>query len=246
MTRTIAISVFKGGTGKTTTAVNLAAALSLLGKKVLLVNTDTQPQCSQALGVTPNGGLAQFVDNPSSMEAVMEVRPNLYFLAGGAALAQTKSEIAKRPFGGEKVISDALAVFDNEVDYTIIDTGPGFDSLSIGALFTAHEIVSPIIMEVLAVNGLLDFISQLKLIQEHHPIQLKYVLPTSLDKRVSQTDEILTQLQGHFGEAMCEPIRYNVRLSEAAGHGQHIFEYSPKSKGAQDYATLTERILADE
>ena len=245
MTRTLAVSIFKGGTGKTTTAVNLAAALSRLGRRVLLINTDTQPQCSQSLGVAPSTGLAHFVRGAAPADAIIEARPNLHLLAGGAPLAELKMEIARKPFGGEATIAKALERLNGQYDYVIIDTGPGFDSLSIAALFAAHEIISPVTLEALAINGLVDFVRQLATIQEHHNVELSYILPTSLDRRVAQTDEILKQLQDHFSSIVCEPIRYNIRLSEASGHGKHIFEYSPRSRGAADYAQLTERILND-
>ncbi|MCA9935180.1 MAG: ParA family protein, partial [Anaerolineales bacterium] len=77
-------------------------------------------------------------------------------------------------------------------------------------------------------------------------VKLRYVLPTALDRRVKQTFEILPQLETHFGQAVCDPIRYNIRLSEAPAHGQHIFEYDAQSNGAFDYLELTKRIIGDE
>ncbi len=75
---------------------------------------------------------------------------------------------------------------------------------------------------------------------------LRYVLPTALDRRVKQTQEIMPQLERHFGDLVCDPIRYNVRLSESPAHGQHIFEHDPRSNGARDYLALTKRIISDE
>lgn len=243
MTRIIAISIFKGGQSKTTTAVNLSAALSLLDRRVLLVNTDTQAQCEYSLGVDPPGDLTDFVAGDKT--AVYTARPNLDLLAGGPTLAGLKMELAKRPYGAEKALSEALAPIARRYDYIILDTGPGFDSLSIAALFAAHEIIAPVNLEALAVNGLVDFVNRLTDIQKHHDIQLSYVVPVAMDRRVGQTAEILEQLRASFDGLLCDPIRYNVRLSEAPAHGQHIFEYDGRSNGAADYAALCERILKD-
>lgn len=243
MTRVIACAIFKGGTGKTTTAVNLAAALSLLKRRVLLVDLDTQGQAAKHLGYTAVPGVADFVGGEDTL---ISGRVNLDLLAGGPDLAGLKMEIAREPFGGERVIANALEPLHGRYDYIILDTGPGFDSLSIAALFAADEVISPVKLEPLAVDGLVQFVQQVTKIQRHHDVQLRYIVPSALDRRVAQTGEIHGQLQGHFGGLVCEPIRYNVRLSEAAGHGQHIFEYDPHSNGAADFATLTERVLNDE
>jgi chromosome partitioning protein len=92
----------------------------------------------------------------------------------------------------------------------------------------------------------MDFSGHLSALHKYHTrLSLKYVLPTFLDRRVRKSAEVLAQLQTHFGNQLCEPIRYNVRLSEAPGYGQTIYEYAPHSPGAEDYLKLTERVLND-
>lgn len=242
--RIVACAVFKGGTGKTTAAVNLAAALSLLNRRVLLIDTDTQGQAGKHLGMSPTAGLLSFVDG--RQDAIEEARPYLDILTGGPGLAGLKTELARRPIGGERAISEALTAVNGQYDYVILDTGPGFDALSIAALFAAGEILAPVKMEPLAVDGLILFLQQLGDIQKYHDVKLSYILPSGLDRRVAQTDEIYQQLLQHFDGLVCDPIRYNVRLSEAAGHKQHIFEYAPDSNGAADFATLTQRVMDNE
>lgn len=239
--RSLAISIFKGGTGKTTTAVNLAAALALLQRRVLLIDTDTQGQAGKHLGMKPDAGLLSFVDGDK--RAIQQARPFLDVLTGGPGLAGLKTELARQPIGAERKIADALENINGRFDFIILDTGPGFDALSIAALFAANEIISPVRLEPLAIDGLVIFLQQLETIQKYHDIKLSYVLPSAMDRRMSQTEEIHKQLITHFGDLVCEPIRTNIRLSEAAGHGRHIFEYAPDSTGAADYATFTERIL---
>jgi chromosome partitioning protein len=154
--------------------------------------------------------------------------------------------INKREFGGEMAISEVLAPLEDSYDFVILDTAPGWDTLTINVLFYAQEVLSPVSLEVLTLQGLLDFSRNLSAIQKYHPsLTLRYVLPTFLDRRVRKSEEILSQLESHFPEQICAPIRYNVRLSEAPGYGQTIFEFAPQSPGAEDYRRLTERILND-
>jgi len=102
-------------------------------------------------------------------------------------------------------------------------------------------------LEVMTLQGLMEFIRSMNAIQKYHQaLNLTYILPTFFDRRVKKSEEILNQLIEHYGERICAPIRYNVRLSEAPGYGQTIFEYSPKSAGAQDYKMLSERIMGDD
>lgn len=246
--RRIAVALSKGGVGKTTTAVNLAAGLARQGRRVLLVDVDTQGQASRSLGCGPGAGLAEVINGDLEPEAALaEARNNLWVLAGGHSLAGLKRLITRKDFGGESTLSEALALFDSRFDYVLIDTAPGWDALTINVLFYAETVLSPVSLEIMTLQGLLEFNHSLASIQKYRPeLQLKYILPTFYDRRVKKSDEILAQLQMHFGERVCAPVRYNVRLSEAPGHGQTVFEYAPNSIGAQDYMTLTERMIADE
>ncbi len=247
MTRRIAVALSKGGVGKTTTAVNLAAALSLTKRRVLLVDTDTQGQCAPALGIEAGPGLAGFMLGQQSFEdAIIPARENLDLLPGGPHLADIKNQIARADMRPEETLSSALSPHVNGYDYVIIDGGPGWDALAINVLFFAGEILAPVNLEMMAVSGLLSFLERIAAVKKYHDVILRYVLPTALDRRVKQTDEITSQLNGHFSGLMCDPIRYNVRLSEAYGHGQHIFEYAPDSNGAADYLSLTKRVIDHE
>jgi chromosome partitioning protein len=244
--RKIAVSLSKGGVGKTTTAVNLAAGLALAGRRVLLIDVDTQGQAAKLLGCAPAAGLAEVAGGELSVDqAVSAARENLDLLAGGRGLATLKRLITRKDFGGEQTISEALAPLDHTYDYAILDTAPGWDALSVNALFYASEVLTPVSLEIMTLQSLLDFNQSLAAIQRYHTLTLRYILPTFFDRRVRKSDEIRGQLASHFGERLCEPIRYNVRLSEAPGYGQTIFEYAPHSPGADDYRTLAERVMSD-
>ena len=245
--RKIAISLSKGGVGKTTTAVNLSAGLARTGYRVLLIDTDTQGQASRALGVASEAGLAELISGEASpAEAIQEVRERLYLLAGGRNLAGLKRTIDRKDFGGENTLAEGLEMLDSSYDYAILDTAPGWDTLTVNVLFYADEILAPVSMEILTVSGLLYFQQSIQAIQKYKPqLEIRYVLPTFMDGRVKKSEEILAQLQSVFHEKLCSPIRYSVRLSEAPGFGQTIYEYAPASSGVEDYQALVERISKD-
>lgn len=245
--RRIAISLSKGGVGKTTTAVNIAAGLARAGYSVLLIDTDTQGQAGRALGVMPEIGLAELVSEEATPEeAIQEARERLYLLAGGRSLAGLKRLIDRKDFRAEMTLADGLEQLDSHYDYVLLDTAPGWDSLTVNVLFYASEILAPVSMEVLTLTGLLYFQESIEAIQEYRPeLEIRYILPTFMDGRVKKSEEILAQLQAAYQDKLCQPIRYSVRLSEAPGYGQTIYEYAPKTTGAEDYQALTERIVRD-
>ena len=132
-------------------------------------------------------------------------------------------------------------------DYVVVDTAPGWDPVNVNVLFYTQEILAPVSLEVMTLTSLRDFAKSVAGIQRYHPLlTLKYIVPTFLDGRVKKSQEILAQLQTHYESQLCQPIRYSVRLSEAPGYGQTIYEYAPGSSGALDYQQLTERIAHGE
>jgi chromosome partitioning protein len=245
--RKVAIALSKGGVGKTTTAVNLAAGLARQDRRVLLVDMDTQGQVAKALGVQPAVGLAEMItDGLAPDEVLAEARPGIWLLGGGRSLVGLKRAIERKDFGGEQTLAEALAPLEDRFDLVLLDTAPAWDTLVVNALFYASEVLIPVSLEVMALQGMIEFVRALGPIQKYHPgLALRYVVPTFMDRRVKKSDEILAQLRGYYADLVCDPVRYNVRLSEAPGYSQTIFEYAPLSSGAQDYHLLTERILRD-
>jgi chromosome partitioning protein len=246
--RKLAVALSKGGVGKTTTAVNVAAGLALAGRRTLLVEVDTQGQAARALGLKPTVGLSELITGRASPEeAIVPARDRLWLLAGGRDLAGVKHQISRTEFRAEQTLSEALAPIGAAYEYAILDTGPGWDALTVNALFYASEVLSPVSLEIMTLSSLIEFRQNVVAIQRYHAqLELRYILPTFLDRRVRKSGEILQQLHSAFGSAVCAPIRYSVKLSEAPGFGQTVFEYAPKSPGAEDYQQLTERIRRDE
>jgi chromosome partitioning protein len=256
MTRIIAISLSKGGVGKTTTAISLSYALAHSGRRVLLIDSDTQGQCSQGLGVAAGSGLAGMIlENEPFETAVSSVRTNLDLLAGSYRLAAVKTSLSQADYlrkqmptmpEAEKIIQTAVSPHLSSYDYVIIDTSPGWDILAINMLFLAHELILPIAVEGAAVRAFGEHLNHIESIQKYHDLAIRYILPTAVDQRVKQTGELLPAIKNRFGSIVCNPIRYNVRLSECFSHGQSIFQYAPKSKGAADYVQFTKRVIEDE
>jgi len=128
----------------------------------------------------------------------------------------------------------------------VLDCAPGWDIFAINTLFFANEVLAPTSLEGMSIRGLILFIQRVEEIGQLHDVTIIYVVPTSYDRRVKQSDELLDQLGDHFGQVLTNPIRINVLLSETTTHGLTIFEYDSSSAGAKDYEELTGRVLSDE
>jgi chromosome partitioning protein len=252
--RKIAIAMAKGGVGKTTTAVNLAYALTLQGQRVLLVDCDTQAQVSKFLGVKPRYGLYEFVTGKNDKgeavakrEAIHAARPNLWILDGGIALVELKHWLGEQPRDTRhKCLGKTLVPKGNNLDYVIFDCSPGWDVLSVNILMAVKEVLCPVALQGPALEGLKTFFGYLVSAQkENRDLNLKYVLPTMFDRRTRQSFEIYKQLKRLFTRQICEPVRNNVRLSEAPGSGKTIFEYDGRAAGAKDYFKLARRLIDD-
>ncbi len=245
--RRIAVSLSKGGVGKTTTAVHLAHGLALAGNKVLLVDTDTQGQSAFMLGVKPQAGLTELItDELSPEETYIQARERLWLLAGGKSLAGVKRVIDRKDFGAELTLAEKLAPIEQQFDYVIIDTSPGWDPLLVNVLFYVTEIMLPVSLEIMTLQGLVEFLKSISSIQKYRTeLGLKYIAPTFLDKRVKNSSGILGKLEDLYGDHVCTPIRYNIRLSEAPAYGQTIFEFAPGSNGAKDYRELVRKVTGN-
>ncbi|MCM2286603.1 MAG: AAA family ATPase [Desulfobacula sp.] len=245
--RRICVTLSKGGVGKTTTSVNLSAGLALAGYKVLLVDTDTQGQSSYILGTKPRAGLTELLTKElSPEECIIRARKNLWLLSGGKSLAGVKRIIDRKSFGAEWTMSEALKGLDHRYDYVIIDTAPGWDQLIVNVLFYATEVLVPVALEVMPLQGLAEFMKSLGSIQKYRKeIVLKYIVPTFMDTRVKGPEAIYTQLKKLYPEYICTPIRYSESLSEAPSYGKSIFEFAPGSTASADYRELVKKVTQD-
>lgn len=241
--RKIAFTNAKGGVAKTTTCVNISAGLALAGYRTLIVDLDSQGQVTKSLGIQTGEGLAELVQGDASVEDVqVQARENLFVIAGGNALSGAKRLISRRDMRSELVLNEALEGLQG-YDFVLVDTAPSWDVLNVNCLFYVEELLIPVSMEVLALQGMGEFLERVDQVQRYREeLKIRGVIPTFYDARVRKSAEILQQLEHNFPDTLYPPVRYNARLSEAPGYGQHIFEYSKNSNGASDYARLAERL----
>jgi chromosome partitioning protein len=225
--RKIAVAMAKGGVGKTTTAVNLAHGLALQGHRVLLVDCDTQAQASKFLGVSPVHGMYEFVTGHTH---------------GGEPVLKKEAVFRAR----HSYLRRTLVPKGDNLDYIIFDCAPGWDVLSVNVLMAAEEVMCPVALQGPALEGLKTFFGYLISVQKQNEmLSLKYVLPTMFDRRTRQSFEIYRKLRRLFAKQICEPIRHNVRLCEAATSGKTIHEYAGTAPGAEDYRKLSRRLIDD-
>ena len=244
--RKIAFTNAKGGVAKTTTCVNVGAGLALAGYRTLLVDCDTQGQITKSLGIRAGEGLADLVQGDAGLDDVqIEARENLFVISGGGTLSGVKRMISRRDMRSELVLSEALEDLRG-YDFVLLDTAPSWDVLSVNCLFYVDEILIPVSMEVLALQGIGDFLGRVNEVQQYREgLLIKGIIPTFYDGRVKKSAEIMEQLERHFPDALWPVVRYNAKLSEAPGFGQHIFEYAKRSNGAADYARLAKRLAKE-
>ena len=248
--RRIAILNQKGGTGKTTTAVNLAAGLAERGNETLLVDTDAQGNVGVSLGVAGEKALYHvLVDGVEPTEASVPVRKGLDVITSDATLAAAEIWLARQSTDARsKMLTKRLNLMQvsRRYDYVIIDCGPSLNLLNQNALSYVDEVIIPVTCDYLALVGVKQVLRTVKDVERHlgHAVRISAVLPTFYDGRTRLAREVLETLQSHFKHKCLEPIRLNTRLAEAPSHKKTIFEYAPTSHGAADYNRVCDWVLA--
>ncbi|HEY1812643.1 MAG TPA: AAA family ATPase [Kofleriaceae bacterium] len=248
--RRIAILNQKGGTGKTTTAVNLAAGLAERDHEVLLIDTDAQGNVGVSLGVAGERSLYHvLVDGSDPAEVAVPVRGKLDVITSDATLAAAEIWLARQPTEQRsRILTKRLngMAISRRYDYIVIDCGPSLNLLNQNALSYADEVLIPVTCDYLALVGVKQVLRTIKDVERHlgHAVRIAAVLPTFYDGRTRLAREVLETLQGHFKTKCLEPIRLNTRLAEAPSHKKTIFEYAPVSHGAADYNRVCDWVLA--
>jgi len=248
--RRIAILNQKGGTGKTTTAVNLAAGVAERGHKVLLIDSDAQGNVGVSLGVHGEKTLYHvLVDGADPTEVSVPVRAHLDVITSDATLAAAEIWLARQnPEQRSRVLTKRLNLMQvsRRYDYVVVDCGPSLNLLNQNALSYADEVVIPVTCDYLALVGVKQVLRTIKDVERHlhHTVRVSAVLPTFYDGRTRLAREVLETLQGHFKHKCLEPIRSNTRLAEAPSHRKSIFEYAPQSHGASDYNRVVDWVIS--
>ena len=245
------ISVFnrKGGTGKSSTATSLAHGLAIFGRRVLLIDCDSQASSTYWLGLeTGHLTLHHLLleEVPPEQCIVSGVRENLDMIGADETLIETDIQLVNR-IGRERLLERKLKDLDG-YDYVLLDCPPSFNHLSLNAMTYADELLVPISMDFLSLLGVKKILDNIAVVSKElgMDIPIGWVLPTFYDVRNKISEEVLNALREFFGERCCEPIRVSVRMKEAPNHKQSIFEYAKDSHASIDYLKLTEVIVVHE
>jgi chromosome partitioning protein len=251
-TRIISVLNQKGGVGKTTTCVNLGAALARRGQEVLLVDMDPQANLTVHVDKRPDlesHTLTSLLVEDAPLRDLVQAtsQPNLSVVASDTSLAGVEQVLANR-IGRETILREALDAFPGgkEFDFALFDCPPSLGVLSANALVAADVVVIPMQAEYLSLQGMAKLLEVIQLVQKRLNPGLKIgcVLPCMVDGRTNLSTEVLREIDAHFGTLLTRTrIRNNVKLAEAPSFGRTIFEHAPESNGARDYEAFAAEFL---
>jgi chromosome partitioning protein len=243
--RRLAIFNHKGGTGKTTTSVSVAAGLASRGARVLLVDTDSQGNVSVSLGVKAERSLYHvLVMGLRASDAVVPVRPNLDLIVSNETLAAAELYLAGRP-NRDRILQARLSPLFEAYDVIVLDCSPSLSLMNQNALVCADGVLVPVACDFLSLVGVRQVIKTIKNVNTllHHPVQIYGVLPTFYDARARICRDAVNTLKEHFGDRCLPPIRGAIKLKEAPAQAKTIFEYEGGSNAARDYMKTVDRIM---
>jgi chromosome partitioning protein len=251
MARILAIVNQKGGVGKTTTSVNLAAALAQAGRRVLLVDLDPQGNATMGSGVDKRNAPRTVYHVLLGLEGLARVRLRVErggfdLLPANRELAGAEIELVAMP-QREARLKQSLEQVDDEYDFILLDCPPSLSLLTVNALTAAHRVLIPMQCEYYALEGLSDLVATIKRVRANLNPQLEIagLLRTMYDPRNTLSQQVSQQLEQHFGQKVYRTlVPRNVRLAEAPSHGVPAVLWDAASKGAQAYTALAAEILA--
>jgi chromosome partitioning protein len=250
MGRVIAIANQKGGVGKTTTAVNIAASLAAAEKKILLVDSDPQGNSTSGMGIDRKEMTGSTYELFTGKKTIQEIKKSTHFpwldvVPSGIDLVGVEVELIQT-ISRERVLQKALATSISNYDYIFIDCPPSLGLLTVNALTAADGVLIPVQCEYYALEGLTALVNTIKLIkQDLNPdLTIEGVLLTMYDSRNNLASQVAQEVRKYFGNKVYTTIIHrNVALSEAPSHGKPVLLYDIRSRGAQSYLELAKEVL---
>ena len=250
MGKIIAVANQKGGVGKTTTAVNLAASLGVLEQKVLLIDADPQANATSGLGIDvehQNKGTYQLLEHSASLDQVVVSVPsaNVNVVPSHIDLVAIEIELVDKP-NREYMLYQALEGVRERYDFVIIDCAPSLGLLTLNALTTSDSVLIPIQCEYFALEGLGKLLNTIKSVQRIHNknLDIEGMLLTMYDSRLRLSNQVVDEVKKHFHEMVFNTIiQRNVKIGEAPSFGESILDYDSTSKGAENYLNLAHEVI---
>jgi chromosome partitioning protein len=250
MGKIIAIANQKGGVGKTTTTVNLAASLGVLEKSVLVIDADPQANATSGLGIEVDAvevGTYQVLEHTAdARETIIKTSsPNVDLIPSHIDLVAIEIELVDKD-AREYMLKQAIADLREDYDYILIDCAPSLGLLTLNALTSADSVIIPIQCEYFALEGLGKLLNTIKSVQRiHNPdLDIEGMLLTMFDSRLRLSNQVVGEVKKHFEDMVFETIiQRNVRLGEAPSYGESIIKYDASSKGALNYLNMADELL---
>jgi chromosome partitioning protein len=250
MGKIVAIANQKGGVGKTTTAVNLAAGLGVLEKKVLLIDADPQANATSGLGIDTGivtQGTYQLIEHEADAASLIlsTNTPNVDLIGSQMDLVAAEIELVDK-VNREYMLKEALVSVRNKYDYIIIDCAPSLGLITLNALTAADSVMIPIQCEYFALEGLGKLLNTIRSVQSlHNPdLDIEGLLLTMYDSRLRLSNQVVEEVKLHFQQLVFKTIiQRNVRLGEAPSFGESILTYDASSHGAANYLSLAREII---
>lgn len=250
MGKIIAIANQKGGVGKTTTAVNLAASLGILEKKILLIDADPQANATSGMGIEISDvkkGTYQILDHSTKISGtILKTKsPNVDLIPSHIDLVASEIELVDKE-SREYMLKNVLIEINNKYDFIIIDCAPSLGLITLNALVASNSVIIPIQCEYFALEGLGKLLNTIKSIQKVHnkDLDIEGLLLTMYDTRLRLSNQVVEEVNKHFGKMVFKTIiQRNIKLSEAPSFGEDIITYDATSRGARSYLSLGNEII---